>query len=186
MLALTKGAIPNDFIHQPIFVGYLKALFSTIISSIGLLSLTEDPLNLKMWAHYGGNSTGICLAFDRNPNNILGSKSTRKVKYMTKRPKITLHDRHNRIEEIIFTKSYILKYEKEWRTYQEEGDKSYPFPGKLRRILFGLNCHHDTVELTKNIFGTNVDYEDIYIGRDYTIRSDKGLKHPISQVDLKW
>ena len=139
-----------------------------------------------MWAHYGGNSTGICLEFERNPNNILGSESTRAVTYVTKRIKIMLHDRHKRIEEILKTKSHIWRYEKEWRNCQEEGDKAYPFPGKVRRIFFGLNCHKKTVELTKNIFGTEVDYEEIMLGDDYSLTTDHGLRHSLSQVDLKW
>jgi len=182
----TKRNFPTDFVHQSVFVGYLEALFSINISSIGVLSLTENPFNLRMWAHYGGNSTGICMEFKRNSNNILGSKRTRRVDYVEKRPKILLHDRKNRIEEIIYTKSHIWCYEKEWRTCQEEGNKAYPFPGKVCRIFFGLNCHEDTVELTKNIFGTNVIYENISIGENYSIQSDHGLRHSISQVELKW
>lgn len=181
-----RSAIPDDFIHQSVFAGFLGALFSASISRIGVLSLTEDPFNLMMWAHYGGNSTGICLEFERNSNNILGSKSTYKVKYLTKRPKIMLHDRHKKIEEMITTKSHVWKYEKEWRNCRGEGGKPYPFPGKVRRILFGLNCHKDTVELTKNIFGANVEYEEISLSGDYSIQSDHGLRHSLSQVDLEW
>lgn len=189
-----KTKLPNnfkyqsvfDFIHQIVFVEYLKTIFSTSISNIGVLSLTEDPFNLRMWAHYGGNSTGICMEFGRNSSNILGSKSTKHVEYVKKRPKIMFHDRKNRIKEIIYTKSHIWCYEKEWRTCQAEGDKAYPFPGKVRRILFGLNCQEDTVELTKNIFGKNVIYENITMGENYSIQSDHGIWHSISQVELNW
>lgn len=181
-----KSKIPVDFIHRSVFVGYLGALFFASISSIGVLSLTEDPFNLRMWAHYGGNSTGVCLEFERNSNNILGSKSTKKVEYVAKRPKIMLHDRHKEIEEMITTKSHIWKYEKEWRNCQREGDKAYPFPGKVRRIIFGLNCHKDTVEVTKNIFGAKVEYEEILLSGDYSIQSDHGCNHSLSQVDLEW
>ena len=161
--SLNAGGLPTavDNIHRSVFVGILSAISSIGISSIGVLSLTENPFDLRMWAHYGGNSKGICLEFERNDNNVLGSNITRKVKYSTKRPKIRLHDRHSKIEKIIYTKSHIWKYEKEWRTCKEEGGKSYPFPGNVRRILFGLDCHQDTVTLTKNIFGTKIEYEQI-------------------------
>ena len=78
-----QTAVPVDFIHQSVFIGALAAIFSVDLSNIGVLSLTEDPFNLRMWAHYGGNSTGICLEFERTSTNTLGSKSTKKVNYVT-------------------------------------------------------------------------------------------------------
>lgn len=182
----SSGAIPVDFIHQSVFLGALNAIFSVSLSSIGVLSLTEDPLNLRMWAHYGGNSSGICLEFHRTNENSLGSESTQKVNYVKIRPKILLHKRHENIKEIITTKSYSWKQEKEWRDIKPEGDKSYPFPGKVQKVLFGLNTHMKTKELTKNIFGSDVDYEEISLGSDYALTTDCGLKHAMSQVELKW
>lgn len=182
----SKHAVPVDFIHQSIFVGALSAIFSANLSSIGVLSLTEDPFNLKMWAHYGGNSTGICLEFERTAANTLGSKSTQKIKYVKERPKIMLHERHDHLVEVINTKSHIWEHEKEWRDIKSKGDKSYPFPGKIQRVLFGVNCHKTTVELTKNIFGTGIKYEEMLLNEDYSLRTDNGLKHSLSQVDIKW
>ena len=181
-----KTAVPNDFIHQPVFIGALAAIFSASLSNIGVLSLTEDPFNLKMWAHYGGNSTGICLEFERTSTNTLGSESTKKVKYVEQRPKIMLHERHDNIEEIINTKSPAWKYEKEWRDFKAEGDKSYPFPGKIRRVFFGLNCHKTTIELTKTVLGAGIDYEEILLGDNFSLSSDSGLRHSLSKVDIKW
>ena len=180
-----KTAVPVDSMHQSLFAGVLAGLFSASISRIGVLSLTENPFSLRMWALYGGNSTGICLEFERNPNNILGSKSTKAVTYVTERPRIMLRDRHKRIEEILGTKSHIWGYEKEWRHCQGEGDRAYPFPGKVRRIFLGLNCNKETVELTKSIFGTGVDYEEIRLDSGYSLTTDHGLRHSLSQVDLE-
>ncbi len=182
----SEGAVPVDFIHQAVFNGALGAIFSASLSSIGVLSLTEDPFNLIMWAHYGGNCTGVCLEFERTSTNPLGSESTKKVKYVEQRPKIKLHERHDKLVEVITTKSQVWKHEKEWRDIKTEGDKSYPFPGNLRRVFFGPNCHESTIELTKKILGTGVDYEEILLSSDYSLRTDNGFKHLISQVDIKW
>lgn len=181
----TKPIFSFDFVHQIVFAAYLSAKFSNSISKIGILSLTENPLNLRMWAHYGGNSTGICLEFERNPSNILCSDRTKKVKYVKKRLKVVLHDRFKAIDDLVFTKSHIWKYEKEWRNYQNEGDKAFSFPGKILKVIFGLNCHDDTKQLIKSIFGTEIDYEEIILGGDYTLMSDCGFKHSISKVDLR-
>ena len=182
----TSGKIPSDFIHQSVFLGALSAVFSVNLSSIGVLSLTEDPLNLRMWAHYGGNSSGICLEFQRTKDNTLGSDSTKQVNYVKTRPKILLHKRHENIKEIITTKSHIWEHEKEWRDLKPEGDKPYPFPGKVQKVIFGLNSHKKTKKLTKNIFGSDVEYEEISLGTDYTLNTDCGLNHALSQVELEW
>lgn len=182
----SKIADPINFIHQSVFIGVLGAIFSANLSNIGVLSLTEDPFNLRMWAHYGGNSTGICLEFERTSKNILGSESTKKVKYVKQRSKIMLHERHDNLVKIINTKSHVWKHEKEWRDLKDEGDKSHPFPGNIRKVFFGLNCHSTTIELTKNILGKGVEYEEILLGDDYSLRTDSGLKHSLSQVDIKW
>lgn len=182
---LSSGIIPPDFIHQSVFLGALSAIFSVSLSSIGVLSLSEDPLNLRMWAHYGGNSSGICLEFQRTNENTLGSESTRKVGYVKTRPKILLHQRHENIKEIITTKSYSWEYEKEWRDIKAEGDKLYAFPGKVQKVIFGLNTHIETKKITKNIFGPGVEYEEISLGSDYSLNTDCGLIHAMSQVELK-
>lgn len=182
----SSGAINNDFVHQSVFIGAISAIFSASLSNIGVLSLSEDPLNLKMWAHYGGNSKGICLGFKRTSENTLGSESTKQVNYVKTRPKILLHQRHENVEEIITTKSCHWDYEKEWRDIKTEGDKPYPFPGKVLKVIFGLNVHEETKKLTKNIFGKDVEYEEILLASDYSLSTDCGLKHAMSQVELTW
>lgn len=182
----SSGGVNCDFVHQSVFIGAISAIFSASLSNIGVLSLSEDPLNLKMWAHYGGNSKGICLGLQRTSENTLGSESTKQVNYVKIRPKILLHQRHKNIEEITATKSCHWDYEKEWRDIKPEGDKSYPFPGKVLKVIFGLNVHKETKELTKNIFGQDVEYEEILLGSDYSLSTDCGLKHAMSQVELTW
>lgn len=182
----TSEKIPFDFIHQSVFLDALSAVFSINLSSIGVLSLTKDPLNLRMWAHYGGNSSGICLEFQRTKDNTLGSESTKQVTYVKTRPKILFHKRHENIIEMITTKSHIWGYEKEWRDLKPEGDKPYPFPGKVQKVIFGLNSHKETKKLTKNILGSDVEYEEISLGTDYTLTTDCGFNHALSQVELEW
>lgn len=168
------------------FAGCSAALFSSAVLDVGILSLSTDPFDLKMWAHYGGNSTGVCLEFERNKDNILGSAKTNRVNYVKKRLILDHNNRQKCIDKIITTKSIAWKYEKEWRVCETEGDKAYPFPGKIKRILFGLSCADETISLTKNIFGSNVRYENILLGNDYSITSDHGFKQSLSQVKMDW
>ncbi len=179
-----RSKLPTDFLHRSIFFATISALSSYYISNIGILSLTENPFDLRMWAFYGGNSKGICLEFARNPENDLGSETPQPVTYVTERPQVQFHERHLKKDEIITTKFEAWEYESEWRHWKQEGDKSYPFPGDVKKIIFGLNCHDTTINLVKQIFGKNIEYEEIALNKDYSIRTDCGLKHSISKLDL--
>jgi len=178
--------ISTEFIHRPLFLAIISALSTHYLSKIGILSLTTNPLDVRMWAHYGGNSTGICIEFERTGENALGSKSTLPVTYAKFRKKFNFHERHSRKEEIITTKSVAWSDEEEWRHWEDQGDKLYPFPGKILRVMFGLNCNPNTIEITKSIFGKDVDFEEVLLGSDYTLSTDKGLRHSLSRVEIKW
>lgn len=178
--------IPTDFIHRSLFFAVVSALSSYYLSTIGVLSLTENPLDLRMWAHYGGNGTGICIEFERNQENLLGSDSTKPVKYLKNRLQIPFHERHLRKTETITSKSKTWKQEEEWRHWRDNGDKLYPFPGKVLRVIFGLNCHPSTIEIVKGIFDEDVKFEEIILGKDYCLSTDYGLKHALSKVKIEW
>src|SRR5699024_6085419 len=46
----------------------LQAMVSELvkakIANVGVLSLTEDPINICMWAHYANNHQGVCLEIE--------------------------------------------------------------------------------------------------------------------------
>lgn len=44
------------------------------------------------------------------------------------------------IDNLLCYKSNEWSYENEWRCIQQQGDKLYPFPGKLTGIIFGARC----------------------------------------------
>lgn len=178
------SVIPTEFVHRSLFFATISALSTHYLSQTGVLSLTENPLDILMWAHYGGNSTGICIEFERNQDNALGSKSTVAVTYTDSRERVKFHERHSRKKQIISTKYNVWENEQEWRHFQEQGDKLYPFPGKVIRIIFGLNSHPSTIDLTKRIFGEDLSYEEIILNKDYSLSTDSGLKHSLSKVKI--
>jgi len=129
--SIGKG-LSLEGLRKMLFLPMISAVSTYNFSNIGVLSLTQNPLDLKMWAHYGGNSTGVCIEFERNSRNLLGSSSTKRVTYMKKRSKINFHERHQKKEEIIASKSKAWKDAKEWRHWRDKGNKLYPFPRKFR------------------------------------------------------
>jgi len=183
---LGKGIIPTDYIHRSLFLAVITSLVKFHMGNIGVLSLTENPLDLVMWAHYGNNSKGICIEFERETTNELGGENTNSVTYVETRPTIKFQDRHERLIDIITTKSKIWSYEKEWRNWKKTGGNTYSFPGKIIRIIFGVNCHINTKMILKEIFKDTVRYENIQLSNDFSLRTDHGFEHSLSKVELNW
>lgn len=128
---------------------------SGFAEKIGILSLTENPDNLLMWAHYALNHEGFALGIDNlHPyfDCRKGAKDElrhlRKVKYVEQRPNLPMIELTG--EDILLTKSSLWSYENEWRILRalQEADKvieasphpihlfSFP-PEIVRTIILG-------------------------------------------------
>ncbi|PRE60240.1 hypothetical protein C6P96_16330 [Burkholderia multivorans] len=89
-------------------------------NNVGILSLTEDPLQLLMWAHYAQDHAGVCVELDVS---LLMPKTgavqpgqcsiLRPVRYQQE--KIAGLPRHETMIEVLTTKSEHWSYEREWR-----------------------------------------------------------------------
>ena len=131
--------------------------FDKQLQKAGIFSLTENPLNELMWAHYGENSKGIAIGFSVTKNSLLAHKDKcLKVEYSDELPKfesngfiietsmyangankqkIAFHD--STFKKAISTKSKSWTHEKEWR-YVESDSGAYPLPSQITEIIFGL------------------------------------------------
>jgi len=118
------------------------ALAGALRDRVGLLCLSEDPLNLLMWGHYGDSHRGGVVEFDarhpffqqRTHGNGLPN-FLRKVRYRKTRPLVPLEffERYPRekihlegwatllrpLHPIFYTKSSHWSYEKEWRLIRQ-------------------------------------------------------------------
>jgi hypothetical protein len=95
-------------------------------TGVGILSLTEKPDNLLMWAHYAAEHTGFVIGFDTSHeywNNFGDEKGDdhagvlRKVNYSDRRPSPP-HIAAASRTEMYFTKSREWEYEQEWRVFR--------------------------------------------------------------------
>jgi hypothetical protein len=103
-----------------------------------------------MWAHYAGAHTGYCLEFDTEDeyeggNVFKDPLITRSVNYGDYyRSLIDLKpfdaQMPELVDKLICYKSKEWAYENEWRCIQPDGNKLYPFPGKLTGVVFGARC----------------------------------------------
>lgn len=54
----------------------VKADCEAFLSECGIVSLTENPRNLLMWAHYGNDHKGVCIGYDSKFLSSIRKKAT--------------------------------------------------------------------------------------------------------------
>lgn len=82
-------------------------------SNVGILCLTENPLNILMWSHYGGNHSGVCIGFDSELDPFGDAVP---VRYSDERSRVSFTSTPDElVERVLLTKSKHWEYEKEWR-----------------------------------------------------------------------
>lgn len=113
---------------------------------IGVFCLTETPISIPMWAHYGSMGQGVVLEFDVRLD-FFTQYPPWKVRYQAKRPKVGN-------PKSIIIKSSEWAYEREWRCFMDlpqpsQKEKfllksqavSIPFPfDALTAIIRGYDC----------------------------------------------
>lgn len=101
----------------------LRESFYKLHNTAGILSLSETPDNLLMWAHYAEGHTGFVLVLDgshdffKGDDSLLGFAKPERVEYRSERPHMTIEKTSEEaaLQEIFFVKGLDWKYEKEWR-----------------------------------------------------------------------
>lgn len=177
---MTKNVIPH----------FKKSIHNSFEKTIGILSLTESPKNLLMWAHYADSHQGFVIEFDSNHKFFDQRKSKKddirhiqKVEYSIERPLINL-EKIEKIEKIektacikdLFIKSLDWKYENEWRIINSLSDADKVIKDKtnnvylfkipfaaFKSILIGAKAEEKTVELIKTISNSNAELKHIKI-----------------------
>lgn len=97
-----------------------KMLHDGFEKHVGVLSLTESPNNLLMWAHYANSHQGFVVEFepshmffDQRKTEKDDLRHIRKIQYAGSRPQHVLTEVQNMGEFLI--KSTDWAYEQEWR-----------------------------------------------------------------------
>lgn len=110
----------------------------------GILSLTESPVNLLMWSHYGDSHKGVVLGFDemhpffQGAEIVVGLARLNRVEYNQKRPVLSPTTRNN--PKVFLRKSTEWAYEKEWRLIRPlvEATDTKPRENRIPVCLFEL------------------------------------------------
>ena len=134
-----------------------------------MLSLTADPANAVMWAHYADQSRGVCVGIDfdhpvfdsYHPSEPHYEEfatvfSVGQVAYRKIRPALqTDVDASTYIHDAFFTKFEDWAYEREWRLLRPHRDcmnapgvpvALYQFPvGCIAHVVMGLDMSKENV-----------------------------------------
>ena len=104
-------------------------LYREVYNRVGILSLSETPDNLLMWAHYAKEHTGFVLMLDGShdffkgdnpsPRIAKGFAKPERVEYRLERPQTSIEEPPR---EILLIKGSDWKYEKEWRYLKHIND----------------------------------------------------------------
>lgn len=154
--------------------------FDKQLNNVGIFSLSETCKNQLMWSHYGGNSKGIAIGFEKeeklmNETHCLkvnysdtlpkfdGKGFKNQVEFYATEPNITkISFEDNTFKSAISTKPTVWEYEKEWR-YVEETSGLFDYPSRISEIVFGLNCPKEEKQKYRELIKLNFDYDiDFY------------------------
>lgn len=150
------------------------------LDSLGILSLSETPADLLMWAHYAANHTGFVFEFDdghpwfwapRPDGDDCGN--LRKVNYSDQPSSLNLSEL--KATEVFYTKATKWAYEKEWRIIRPLAESSMRLgsgiflfgmpPTLITGVVAGLRSSNESLRELDGIFRSNPDLAHVRIGR---------------------
>ena len=157
--------------------------------SFGVLSLTESPLNLLMWAHYGDEHKGAVIELDPSHQCLTTATKSGKefaglfaVKYTPN--KVSGIPDPNVVIETLLTKSTEWGYEKEWRyirtlnLLQDVGNGIHVTeikPKAIKRIILGARFPAERLpEITA--FTSKPEFSHVIVQKAMIIPNKFGLK----------
>lgn len=169
--------------------------FQRDVSKVGILSLSADPANELMWAHYADEHRGLVLGFSCAEGTQLRGDKTVPVVYkdgprasvvggFNQRTEFRLTEGGKQVwnaaipfdsdlfRAVISTKPTSWSYEKEWR-YVEPNEGLYAWPAPLTSATFGLRMSRalrdEYRSLLKRSVGDSVEFYAMRISRENTL-----------------
>lgn len=148
----------------------ILAKMEASVRSVGVLSLTQDPVNALMWSHYADEHRGLCIGFRFSQkiteydedNRIIG---TSECHYCGNNPFIDFFLEFIQSENLMpwydfwlsilslgmVSKALPWRYENEVRVLRKEPGAVTFQPHELSEIVFGMRSDERTRRTIKNI-----------------------------------
>ncbi|AXQ28852.1 DUF2971 domain-containing protein [Solimonas sp. K1W22B-7] len=125
-----------------------QAYMKSEIERVGVCCFSEDWSSAPMWAHYSGNSTGICVRFKASATTPFFGM-TQRVTYSKDYPRINpiTQSSEDRVRRLLLWKGNQWSYEKEWRIVDTDaGPGIRKFPVEyIHSVLLGpkITAEHE-------------------------------------------
>lgn len=150
-----------------------SAIDSEINKKIGVLCLTEDKNNIRMWGVYADSHKGFVLEFCAD-NSFFNSRKTnqdefrflRKIDYVEDRPSLNIFGADG--VKYFLTKSKDWSYEKEWRMLMPLNDASQTLildgelihlfdipPDAIKAVYLGCKMHDSNKDKILQLIKSN-------------------------------
>ena len=155
-----------DEIYHPEVINFSFIEFSEALKEMGYKVIEDRTQNLYrnkgiscfserkdsqlMWSHYASSGKGFCLEFDTKKEPF---QKLLPVKYEDKPPlldfmKIVSLEKNYLLRKLLCLKSSDWAYEKEWRCFHNETNKSYVYESSaLTGVYFGSEIETEFLEI---------------------------------------
>lgn len=137
VLAIMENALRNPAARA------LMTDWRSNLAELSVLSLTEEPDDMLMWAHYANSHKGYCLELDATVPPL---SFANRVRYVPERPTFRLFDpnKAEKLMHMLLNKADFWEHEHEWRMVRpiEQGPLIFP-PEGLKSIIFGAGIMPD-------------------------------------------
>jgi hypothetical protein len=166
--------------HPPSDIRAVLRKLDDQLVETGIFSMSSEPAQALMWAHYAGEHRGLCLGFRQIPGSKLADPAhLLPVTYSDKLPemdgsglqttmamaidssgrpytssfKLSFEDKT--FQRVVTTKPTCWSYEQEFRYIEPFGGQC-DWPGVLAECTFGLRCREDRRRHYIDLLETNV------------------------------
>ncbi len=171
-----------------------NAVFDETDTNFGILSLTENSTDVRMWGHYGDGGRGFLIEFDPKHPWFHAKKEERdsfrhmrQVNYVSSRPAKYLLD----VTELdfLYTKWNVWQDEREWRIIRSFNDAAKkleatdPYgneillfaipPDSIRSVILGFSASRDFEMELHSTLSANAQLQHVQLKR-VTQSSDTG------------
>lgn len=162
------------------------AVFDVTDQNFGILSLTENPADIRMWGHYGDGGRGFLIEFDPNHAWFHGKKEERdsfrhirRVNYVSECPVKHLLD----VTELdfLYTKWDVWQDEREWRIIRcfndaaIKAEKADPYgnevllfaipPDAIRSVIVGFSASKELESGVRETLANNPNLAHVQMKR---------------------
>lgn len=149
-------------------------------SALGVCCFTENPMSILMWAHYGGNHSGVCLRFHHRSSidlseHCLPVQYRRSVWTARSRPEDPIGQARALIRSIL-VKSDVWKYEREWRLVAFQSGESSFDPRDLDAIILGVRISNQDRRSVVSLLRRRKVYRHVKILQAYQHPLRYGLR----------